>query len=332
MKKTFIKAVSSLISLTLFGTSLMIPADAEVIQQMDPDGNVESTFFINVTPAECDEYKLFPNHFGIDPDDPLDENGSRAFFTDPSAKICIEYNIFPNKYNIIPPRHVTGNLITENNGYYKYLSDKGYSNSTFEVQPNVYPCKKGICYDVIKRYRDEILYLYLPLDAEDIPKAEAFIEADDREGLYDFLAEKNAYEHPYFGELNDFTAVVNRDYTPAIENIWAIQNYTPDQVYQEVIDKFVYPNFQLPPNPTDVSGAVEELDYELIIGDANMDGKVSLFDIIMVNKMSIGSIVPSNSIQRYLADVDGSTVIDTNDVTLLVQYVVDKIDGFPVEL
>ncbi len=333
MKKKFLKLLSIVISSGILFSSLMLTANAEVVFQNYEIADSQSTFFMNTTPEECNEYKLYPNHFGIDPNDPLDTNGARAFFADPSAKTCIEYNIYPNKYNIIPPRFVTGNLLIENTGYYKYLSDKGYSYGTMEVKPDIYPCKKGVCYDVVKKINsDEILYLYLPLNAEDIPNAEAFIEADDREGLYDFLAGKNAYEHPYFGEMNDFTSIVNRDYTPAIENsIWAIKNYTPDQIYQEVIDKFIYPNFKLPPNPTAASDSIDELDFELNIGDINMDNRISLTDIILVNKMSIGSIEPLNSIQRYLADVDGSMVIDNDDVILMMKYAIDLIDAFPAQ-
>lgn len=331
MKNAFVKTAASLLSLALFGTSLIMPANAEVILQNDTDGDVQSTFFINVTPAECDEYKLYPNHFLIDPNDPLDTNGSRAFFADPSVRTCIEYNIYPNKYDIIPPRFVTGNLLTENNGYYKYFSDKGYASGTLEVKPGVYPCKKGVCYDVIKRIDEDIFYLDLPLDAEDIPTAEAFIADDDREGLYDFLAAENAYEHPYFGELNDFTSVVNRDYTPAIENsVWAVKNYTPDQIYQEIIDMFVYPTFQCAPTATAASDSTYQLD-SLQVGDTTLDGKVSVLDIIKVNKICVGAIVPSNAIQYYLADVDGSNVIDSNDLLLLLQYAMNVIDKFPVE-
>lgn len=68
-----------------------------------------------------------------------------------------------------------------------------------------------------------------------------------------------------------------------------------------------------------------------IIGDVNMDGKVSLFDTIMVNKIVIGAIKPQNIIQAQAADVDGSCAIDMNDVNLIMQYSVDLIDTFPVE-
>lgn len=327
MKKMLSKITISITSLVMLSAASM-PANAEVIQSST---DADTKFFINVTPTECDEYALFPNVFLIDPDDPDDLSGSRAYFADPTAKMCIEYNIYPNKYDIIPPHHVTGNLLTENNGYYKYLSDKGYKNATFEITPDVYPCEKGICYDVVKRIDDEIYYLSLPLDAKDIAKAEEFISSDNREGLYDFLTEKNAYEHPYLGELNNFTSVVNRDYTPVNENsVWAVNGATPDQVYQDVIDIFVYPSFQLPPAATGAAaGSITELDYKLLVGDVNADDKVSISDLVLINKMSIGSVVPLNTIQRYLADVDGSKVIDSNDVLLMMQFMIDIIDTLP---
>ncbi len=328
MKKIFSKITISLTVLAMLGMAAAMPANAEVIQSST---DADTTFFINVTPEECDEYALFPNVFSIDPSDPDDSNGSRAFFADPTAKMCLEYNIYPNKYDIIPPHHVTGNLITENNGYYKYMSDKAYENGTLEVTPGVYPCEKGVCYDVVKRVGDELYYLTLPLDAEDITAAEGFISSDDREGLYDFLAEKNSYIHPDFGEVNDFTSVVNRDYTPVNENsIWAVNGATPDEIYQDIIDIYVYPSFQLPPTATGAAaGSITELDYNLIVGDVNVDDKISISDLIAINKMNIGVVVPSNTIQRYLADVDGSKVIDSSDVTLMMQFMLDIIDVLP---
>lgn len=320
--KKLIKSISSFLAVALAASSLIMPANAEVIIQDGADGDSQSMFLINVTIDECDEYKIYPNHFFIDPNDPLDTNGSRAFYSDPSIKTCIDSNIYPNKYDLIPPTYVTGSLITENNGYYRYLSDNGYENGTFEVCPNVYPYKQGVCYSVEKRYKDDILYLYLPLDAEDIPKAEAFIEADDREGLYDFLAAANAVEHPYFGEINEFTSLINRDYTPVDEN--SILNlYTPEQIYQKIIDNYVYPHFSYPPNAASSGSSAGSVTDSLMVGDVNQDGKVSVFDVIKVNKMHIGVITTSNAIQIYLADADESNKIDYNDIITLMRMALD---------
>lgn len=320
MKKLF-KPLFSFIALAIISTSMAIPASAEVIIQDGADGDSQSMFLINVTIDECDEYKIYPNHFLIDPNDPLDSNGSRAYFSDPSIGACIDSNIYPNKYDLIPPTYVTGSLITENNGYYKYLSDDGYENGTFEVEPNVYPYKQGICYSVEKRYKDDILYLYLPLDAEDIPKAEAFIEADDREGLYDFLAAANAVEHPDFGEINEFTSLINRDYTPVNENS-ILSLYTHEQVYQKIIDNYVYPHFSSHPNAT-AGGSVTD---SLTVGDANQDGKISILDVIRINKICAGIINTSNAVQIYLSDIDGSNAVDNDDIVHLLSYVVDLTD------
>ena len=324
MNKLF-KTLSSLIALAVISTSAVIPAGAEVIIQEGADGDAQSMFLINVTIDECDEYKIFPNHFLIDPDDPLDMNGSRAFYSDPSIKTRIDSNIYPNKYDLIPPTYVTGDLITENNGYYKYLSDEGYENGTFEVSPNVYPYKQGICYSVEKRYKDDTLYLYLPLDADDIPKAEAFIEADDREGLYDFLAAANAVEHPDFGEINEFTSLINRDYTPVNENS-VLNLYTPEQIYQKIIDNYVYPHFSYPQNATSGGAYAGPATDSLMVGDANKDGKISILDVIRINKIHAGIIRTSNAVDVYLSDINASNAVDNDDIVHLLNYVVGITD------
>lgn len=337
MKKLFAKALCSVLSVSLLCSVSALTANAETIFKYDADGNVTHTFIRSLTVEEVDKYNIRANPLAVvpnedfDPDDPFYENSIRALFADPSASACIEFDIYPNKYGIIPPNHIAKDPITENNGYYKYLSDKGYESGTFEVESGVYPCEAGLYYGLMKLTGDELSYLTLPLSADDIPKAEAFIEADDREGLYDFIAEKHQTVHPDFGEQNDFTSLINRDYTPAVSGMfWQgmfMDDCTPDQIYQMVIDQYVYPYFGSQNYPLADSG--EPTNVNLIVGDANMDGRVSIVDIILVNKMCIGSIAPKNTIHRYCADVDGNQIIDSNDLLLMMQFAVQIIDEFP---
>ncbi len=407
MKKTLLKVASSVMSVAMIGTSLVLPADAEMIYRgYTVSSTRESLYFINLTPQECDEYKIYNNYFGIDPDDTLDKFGYREYYSDPSLSTCMDANIYPNKYNVVPPTYVSNRLITQDNGYYKYRTS---STPTFEIESGVFPDQRGICYSVMEKIEDdELLYLYLPLDAADIPIAEAFIEADDREGLYDFIVEKNAYVHPYFGELNPVGDFINRDFTWA-EGYNPYPDYTTEQIYQWAINYYVYPSFQPNAVPTsagagnsavvtnklngdDMGKAAEfietndrtglydflceindtlqndkyfkwcttnytgsyvlddesynevlqnyvlpevELDSTAsntseppVIGDTNMDGRISIQDIIMINKISSGIVKLGNYNQAQAADVDGSCVINADDINLMTQYLVDLIDDF----
>lgn len=337
MKKTFARLISSVLSVSLLCSISAIGANAETIFKYDADGNVTHTFIRSLTVEEIDKYNITLNPLlvtpneELDPDDPYYHNSPRSWLIDPSPGTCIEAIIYPNKYGIIPPDYIAKDPITENNGYYKYLSDKGYEYGTFEVESGVFPCEAGLYYGLMELTGNELSYLTLPLSADDIPKAEAFIEADDREGLYDFIAEKHQTTHPYFGEQNDFTIVINRDYTPAYSGmVWQgklLDDCTPDQIYQMVIDQYVYPFFGPQKNPT--SSSTETSDVNLIVGDTDMDGRVSIVDIVLTNKMCLGVIAPKDTIQRYCADVDGNHVIDSNDLLLMMQFAVQIIDEFP---
>lgn len=137
------------------------------------------------------------------------------------------------------------------------------------------------------------------LSDEDFAKAEEFIEADDRIGLYDFLYEIHSYPYQdhYF--------------------IWFTTNFTgsyilDDDSYNYVLEHYVFP-IDLDNLPPAIAPAPPT------IGDVNMDGKISINDIILVNKISVGAVLPNNMYQAQAADVDGSTVIDNDDVILMMQ-------------
>ena len=105
--------------------------------------------------------------------------------------------------------------------------------------------------------------------------------------------------------------------------------YENDDTYRSIICNFVYPHFTQA-NP--VAGSSEPIVKTTpTFGDVNMDGNVSLFDIIMVNKMVVGATKAQNVPQFEAADVDRSYILDMDDVNLIMQYAVDLIDTFPVE-
>ena len=165
---------------------------------------------------------------------------------------------------------------------------------------------------IIQTSAERMVYV---LSDENYEKAMEFINADDRVGLYDFLYDvkgvdiNNPQDNYYFiAFTTNFTGSYVLD----------------DMNYNAVIKYFVMPYDADNPYPPLATAPP-------IIGDANMDGKVSLFDTIMVNKMVIGAIKPQNIIQAQAADVDGSCVIDMDDVDLIMKYTVDLIDTFPVE-
>ena len=65
---------------------------------------------------------------------------------------------------------------------------------------------------------------------------------------------------------------------------------------------------------------------QFILGDINSDGKVNSFDVLRARKL----LVASNSAEvSKLADVDKSTKFEMNDLVLLQNYVLGKINEFP---
>ena len=64
-------------------------------------------------------------------------------------------------------------------------------------------------------------------------------------------------------------------------------------------------------------------------GDVNQDGKISVLDAIFLSKAAVQA-VRLNETQTTAGDFNGDGVVNTEDVTLLLMYLVDKIDTLPV--
>ena len=260
-------------------------------------------------------FMLSADAFYVDVEDkevPIDvewEEGNPDFY--------LKYNIFPNPYHVLPEPDENYQAVYEDTGDYKYYTN--YSYGTYIIKPDVYPCETGWYFKIQNNNNS---FLEIPLDAEYIPQAEAFIEADDRIGLYEFLLKFNGHE----ADSNSYTLF---EYFSTDKNGNCIY-YENDDAYRSIINKFVYPHFT---QGDPISGGGEPIvtPPTPTFGDLNMDGNVSLFDIIMVNKMVIGAIKAQNVQQFEAADVDRSYILDMDDVNLIVKYAVDLIDTFPVE-
>lgn len=74
---------------------------------------------------------------------------------------------------------------------------------------------------------------------------------------------------------------------------------------------------------------LENLPDLVHYGDVNQDGKVSVLDAILLSKAAV-QVVRLNETQTTAGDFNGDGVVNTEDVTLLLMYLVDKIDTLPV--
>lgn len=77
---------------------------------------------------------------------------------------------------------------------------------------------------------------------------------------------------------------------------------------------------------TSIIGAGESKD--IILGDINFDGKINVFDVILAKRGIINSY--DSKAQQIAADVDQSTIVEVIDISYMQQYLIKKIDKFPV--
>ena len=83
----------------------------------------------------------------------------------------------------------------------------------------------------------------------------------------------------------------------------------------------------LPEGATTTTAA--PVEYVPMTGDVNMDGKVSLSDIVLVNRFTAGAI-QLNEEQIDAADCCADGFINTSDITVLLQYILEQVDALPV--
>ena len=63
-------------------------------------------------------------------------------------------------------------------------------------------------------------------------------------------------------------------------------------------------------------------ESEYMIGDANMDGEITVTDATLIQKFCVGLATPENETARKLADVNGDGTISITDATLIQKYLV----------
>ncbi len=83
----------------------------------------------------------------------------------------------------------------------------------------------------------------------------------------------------------------------------------------------------------DVSGGIENSvvltdETDIISGDVNFDGKIDVFDMICAKKGLISGF--EHTRYETVADVDGNSEFEVNDLVLLQEYILGKITGFPI--
>lgn len=64
------------------------------------------------------------------------------------------------------------------------------------------------------------------------------------------------------------------------------------------------------------------------VGDVNLDGKINVADIVILNQYVSGSI-SINEIQRRQADVDGNGIAEKSDSDMIQNYILHIIEDFP---
>lgn len=163
------------------------------------------------------------------------------------------------------------------------------------------------------------------LTKEQIAEAEIFIAANDRAGLYDYLR----YEVDNVQPLADGgVQAKNRRLEFLATGFTDEYILDDDEAYDMIVKYFVYMMENYEDIPWEwVKNPGDQPHY----GDVNNDYRVTISDVIMMNKMASGIISVENPQQAILTDVDGNCRINYNDLTVLLQYVVNEIDTLPAE-
>ncbi len=118
------------------------------------------------------------------------------------------------------------------------------------------------------------------------------ILVSDQTAAYRFGADYNA-ENCFNGSI-DFLRIYN--------------NEAPTEKYSAK---------EIPPQP-----------IEVIIGDVDFNGKINVFDLILVKRILISQTIPFNKILSA-CDIDGDEDIKINDVVLMQKYLTAQISEFP---
>ena len=69
--------------------------------------------------------------------------------------------------------------------------------------------------------------------------------------------------------------------------------------------------------------ALNEIKY----GDVNMDGKITIDDVTMIQRAAAEIVKFTNSLQKSLADINNDGVVSVTDVTCLQKYLAEYTEG-----
>lgn len=83
----------------------------------------------------------------------------------------------------------------------------------------------------------------------------------------------------------------------------------------------------MPEGSVMVSADVSDVMY----GDINSDGEITVKDALMALQMAVKLIENPTDVQKIAADVDGNGVIEAKDALLILQFAVKMRESFPVE-
>ena len=70
-----------------------------------------------------------------------------------------------------------------------------------------------------------------------------------------------------------------------------------------------------------------EIEPDILVGDANGDGKIDVSDVTTVQKIAAELIDPTD-VQKKAADTTGDGAITVMDATLIQKYIAEIIDHF----
>lgn len=160
-------------------------------------------------------------------------------------------------------------------------------------------------------------YEIYSLSEEQMAMVEEYLATDDIAGLYDYLRSDEMY-----GTKNSYLEYFTHGYTG--EYILPGIHPGGEDALAIILTQYVYFDYEI-----DENGMGAPLAGVTLYGDTNQDGKISVLDVIALNKIASGITTATNPDHAELADVDGSYVIDFTDVTYLMQYLVDEIAILP---
>ncbi len=108
------------------------------------------------------------------------------------------------------------------------------------------------------------------------------------------------------------------------------ENGATDLVFGE-IPYSEYNSGMEPPEDEDTTTttATEPIEIVPVTGDINLDGKLSLLDLVYLNRINAGVIKPNEEQLKY-ADCCADGKIDMNDASALLKYLVLDIDALPI--